>query len=74
MGIHTSTAGGVQAAAERAALAAGEAAVVEDVGDLGVSVVVEQVIDGGDDLGWGLAQQPGWFEGGQGQGVVLAAG
>ena len=36
---------------ERAALAAGEAAVVEDVGDLGVGVVAEQVVDGGDDLG-----------------------
>jgi hypothetical protein len=59
---------------ERAAFAAGEAAVVEDVGDLGVGVVVEEVVDGGDDLGWGFAEQPGWFAGGQGQGVVLAAG
>jgi hypothetical protein len=59
---------------EWVAFAAGEAAVVEDVGDLGVGVVVEQVVDGGDDLGWGLAQQPGRFERGQGQGVVLAAG
>ena len=50
---------------ERAALAAGEAAVVEDIGDLGVGVLVEQVVDGGDDLGWGLAQQPGWFERGR---------
>jgi len=40
---------------EWAALAAGETAVVEDVGDLGVGVVVEQVVDGGDDLGWGFA-------------------
>jgi hypothetical protein len=58
---------------EGTALAAGEAAVVEDVGDLGVGVVVEQVVDGGHDLGCGLAQQPGWFERRQGQGVVLAA-
>jgi hypothetical protein len=40
---------------ERAAFAAGEAAAVEDVGDLGVGVVVEQFVDGGDDLGWGFA-------------------
>jgi hypothetical protein len=32
---------------EWAALAAGEAAVVEYVGDLGVGVVAEQVVDGG---------------------------
>ena len=59
---------------ERAVLAAGEAAGVEDVGDLGEGVVLEQLVDGGDDLGWGFAQQPGWLERGQGQCVVLAAG
>jgi hypothetical protein len=40
---------------ERVAFTAGEAAVVEDVGDLGGGVVVEQVVDGGHDLGWGFA-------------------
>ena len=33
---------------EGAAFAAGQAAVVEDAGDLGVGVVVEELVDGGD--------------------------
>jgi len=36
---------------ERGAFAAGEAAVVEDLGDFGVGVGVEQVVDGGEDVG-----------------------
>ena len=40
---------------EGAAFAAGQAAVVEDAGDLGVGVVVEQLVDGGDGGGGGLA-------------------
>jgi hypothetical protein len=30
-------------------------AVGEDGGDLGVGVLVEELVDGGDDVGWGLA-------------------
>jgi hypothetical protein len=58
---------------ERASLAAGEAALVEDVGDLGVAVVVEEVVDGGDDLGWGLPEFSGCAWQWEGQLVVLAA-
>lgn len=54
--------------------AAGVAAGVEDVGDLGGGVVVEEVVDLGDDVGGGLALLPGGFGDRQGQGVVLAAG
>jgi hypothetical protein len=61
-------------AVERAAFAAGQAAVVEDAGDLGVGVVIEELIDGGDDGGGGLAELRGVRRGGQGEGVVLAGG
>jgi len=40
---------------ERAAFAAGQAAVVEDAGDLGVGVVIQELIDGGDGGGGCLA-------------------
>jgi hypothetical protein len=53
--------------------AAGQAAGVEDVGDLSGGVLVEQGVDGGADLGRGAAlvsEQRRW----DGEGVVLAAG
>jgi len=46
---------------EGAALAAGVAAGVEDGGDLGMGVVVQQVVDRLDDVRCGLAQFPGGF-------------
>jgi hypothetical protein len=58
---------------ERAAFAAGEAAGVENVGDLGVGVMGEEFVDGGDHVGWGLAQLPAGLREGQGQAPVLAA-
>jgi hypothetical protein len=58
---------------EGASLAAGEAALVEDVGDLGVAVVLEEVIDGGDDFGWGLSEFPGCAWQGDAQLMVLPA-
>ena len=61
-------------AVERAAFAAGQAAVVEDAGDLGVGVVIEELIDGGDDGGGGLAELRGVRRDGQGEGGVLACG
>src|ERR1035438_4911838 len=59
---------------EGAAFAAGQAALVEDGGDVGVGVVVEELVDGGDDLGRGLPDGPAGPGGGEGEGVVLAAG
>ena len=59
---------------EGAAFAAGQAAVVEDAGDLGVGVVVEELIDGGDGGGGGLAELRGVRRDGQGEGGVLAGG
>jgi hypothetical protein len=35
--------------------AAGEAALFEDGGDLGVGVLFGEFVDGGHDLGWGFA-------------------
>jgi hypothetical protein len=58
---------------EGAAFAAGVAAGVEDGGDLGMGVVVEQLVDRFDDVRWGLAQFPGGFGDWQGKGVVLPA-
>ena len=46
---------------EGAAFAAGVAAGVEDGGDLGVGVVVQQLVDRFDDVRCGLAQFPGGF-------------
>jgi hypothetical protein len=48
---------------EGAAFAAGVAAGVEDGGDLGVGVVVQQLVDRFDDVRCGLAQFPGGFWG-----------
>jgi hypothetical protein len=61
-------------AVEGASLAADHAAGVEDVGDLGVGVVVEQFIDRRDDLRGGLAELPGRLGHREAQGVVLSAG
>jgi hypothetical protein len=58
---------------EGASFAAGEAALVEDAGDLGVAVVFEEVIDGGDDFGWGLSEFPGCAWQWEAQLAVLAA-
>jgi hypothetical protein len=54
--------------------AADHAALVEDDGDLAGGVLVEQVVDGGDDLGGGPALIPDEQGGWDGEGVVLAAG
>ncbi len=62
----------VTEAVERAAFAAGQAAVVEDAGDLGMGVVVEELADGGDGGGGGSAQLGGVRRDGQGEGGVLA--
>ena len=59
---------------EGAAFAAGQAAVVEDAGDLGVGVAVEELVDGGDGCGGGLAELGGGGRDGQGEGAVLAGG
>jgi hypothetical protein len=59
---------------EGAPVAAGEAALVEDVGDLAVCVVIKQLVDLGDGGGWGLAEFPGGFGQWQREGVVLSAG
>ena len=45
-----------QESVEGASFAAGQAALVEDVGDLGVGVVVEEPVERGDGIGRGLAQ------------------
>jgi hypothetical protein len=49
------------------------AAGVEDGGDLGVGVLVRQLVDPFDDVGCGLAQFPGGFGDWQGDGAVLPA-
>ena len=54
-------------------MAAGEAAVVEDVGDLAVGVVIEQTVDLGDGAGWGLPEFPGGPGQREREGVVLPA-
>jgi len=59
---------------EGAAFAAGQAAVVEDGGDLGVGVAVEELVDGGDGFGGGLAELGGGGRDGQGEGAGLAGG
>src|ERR1019366_3263851 len=59
---------------EGAAFAAGQAAVVEDAGDLGVGVAVEELVDGGDGLGGRLAELGGGGRDGQGDGAGLAGG
>src|SRR5260370_5525609 len=59
---------------EGAAFAAGQAADVEDAGDLGVGVVIEELVDGGDGGGGGFAELGGGGRDGQGEGVVLACG
>ena len=61
-------------AVEGVAFAAGQAAVVEDAGDLGVGVVIEELIDGGDGGGGGFAELRGVRRDGQGEGGVLACG
>ena len=48
--------------------------VVEDAGDLGVGVVVEELVDGGDGGGGGFAELGGGGRDGHGEGVVLAGG
>lgn len=58
---------------EGAAVAAGEAALVEDVGDLAVRVVVQKPVDLGDGVGWGLAEFPGVFGHREHEAVVGAA-
>src|ERR1035441_7802563 len=68
----TTTAGGAGGA--RAALAAGQARVGEDAGGLGVGVAVQELVDGGDDDGGGLAELRGGRRDGQGEGGVLAGG
>jgi hypothetical protein len=60
---------GVEGAAFTAAVAAG----VEDGSDLGMGVVVQQLVDCFDDVRCGLAQFPGGFGDRQGQAVVLPA-
>ena len=57
---------------EGAAFAAGQAAVVEDAGDLGVGVVVEELVDGGDGLGGGFAELGGGGRDRHGEGAGLA--
>ena len=59
---------------ERAAFAAGHAAGVEDAGDLGVGVVIEELVDGGDCLGGGFAHLGCGRRDRHGQGAVLSAG
>lgn len=59
---------------EGAVVAAGEAALVEDVSDLGVGVVIEELVDLGDGRWWGLAEFPGGFGQREREGVVLSAG
>ena len=59
---------------EGAAFAAGQAAVVEDAGDLGMGVAVESLIDGGDGLGGCGAHLGGGGRDRHGEGVVLAGG
>ena len=54
--------------------AAEPALIVEDGGDFGVGVVVQEPVDLGDDLGECAALFPGALGDRQGQGVVLAAG
>ena len=53
--------------------AAVQAAVVEDGGDVAAGVVVEEFVDGSDDLGRGPAGLGAGFGHGQGEAVVLAA-
>ena len=50
--------------------AAGQAALVEDAGDLGGGVLVEQLVDGGDDLGGGAALVSDGQGRREGEGVV----
>ena len=50
-----------------------DAALVEDAGDLLVGVIVEQFVDGRDDVGWGLAELVGGQGEWQGEAVVLPA-
>jgi hypothetical protein len=59
---------------ERAAFAAGESAVVEDAGDLGVSVVIKKSVDHGDGAGRGLPELPGGLGHWEDEGVVLPPG
>ena len=54
--------------------AAEPALIVEDGGDFGVGVVVQEPVDLGDDLGECAALFPGALGDRQGQGAVLAAG
>ena len=61
-------------AVEGAAFAAGQAAGVEDAGDLGVGVVVEELVDGSDGGGGCFAQLGCGRRDWHGQGVVLSAG
>jgi hypothetical protein len=53
--------------------AAAEAALVEDGGDLAAGVLVEELVDGGDDFRRGAAGFGAGLGNWQGQGVVLAA-
>jgi hypothetical protein len=46
---------GDEAGVQGLAGAADEVAAVEDGGGLGVGVFMEEVVDGGDNVGWGLA-------------------
>jgi hypothetical protein len=59
---------------EGAPFAAGQATVVEDGGDLGMGVAVEELVDGGDGFGGGLAELGGCGRDGQGEGAGLAGG
>lgn len=59
---------------EGAAFAAGQAAVVEDGGDLAVGVVIEELVDGGDGCSGGLAELGCGGRDGQGEGAGLAGG
>ena len=54
--------------------AAGHAALVEDAGDLAGGVVVEERVDGGEDVGGGAALVADGQGCGDGEGAVLAAG
>ena len=47
---------------------------MEDGGDLGAGVVVQQLVDLGDGAGFGLPDLPGRVGDWQGEGAVLAAG
>jgi hypothetical protein len=57
-----------------AALAAGDAAFVQDCGDLPVGVVVEELVDQGDGVGVGLPGLAARERPGQLEGVALATG